>query len=82
MGAAFSILQSLAQKTEAKGLILSLYLFVGTLIGSGGSFVVGLLDDGRTFQSLQRALLLTALIAYIGGSFFFFVLAKQLKKLA
>ena len=82
MGSAFAILQDLAEKTNSKGTVLSLYLFVGTLIGSGGTLVVGLLDDGETYQSLQRTLFLTSSVAYIGGSFMFFLLANQLKTIS
>lgn len=83
MAPAIAVLQRKGEQNAkySKERALSLYMFTGTLIGSLGPFLIGLVDDGKSYQSIRMALFLGLGISYIGSALLFYLLGQNMKEL-
>ena len=83
MGSAIAILQSRSEvvgsRTYSKGKLLAFYVFVATLIGSISLVLIGALDDGKTFRSIEISLFMVVGFSYIGSALFFFLVGNKIR---
>lgn len=64
---------------KARGVTISIYFLVASMIGSFAPIILGKLDDGETVESLQTNLLIIVGISYVGSSILFVALGFLLK---
>lgn len=83
MGSAIAILQSRSDLENgagySKGRLLAFYIFVATLIGSLSPILIGALDDGKSYRSIQISLFMVVGFSYIGSALFFFLVGSKIR---
>jgi len=76
-GSALSIMQERVP-ANARGVTISIYLFISGLVGSVAPALLGHLDDGTSYESLQKNIMLFVSISYLGTSLVFVAIMYQI----
>jgi len=76
-GPALSIMQDRVV-SEARGITISMYLFCSGLVGAASPYLLGNLDDGTSWKTLQHYMLIILAISYLGAGAVFFAIAMSL----
>ena len=77
-GPAIAIIQNRID-AKARGVTISIYFFVASMVGSFAPVILGKLDDGETVHSLQQNLIIIVGISYVGSSLLFVAIGFLLK---
>lgn len=77
-GPAISIMQD-RLPPQTRGTAVSIYLFIASIVGSVAPLLLGSLDDGATYQGLQRHLMIFVSISYISTAVVFAAVAWLLR---